>query len=190
MYVDWTREDVPRAFYVGEGQGRRAKNFKRNNYHMNIVQKHGIRREIVEWFDTKQEALLRETELMFVHRTIFRIHGWGANFLVINPGGFEGTIQTPESNAKRSATLKGQPKKPFSEEHKRNMRTAFAHRPPVSDETRTKMSSVRKGVKKSEAYSRNRRLANQLRREAELRLQAETASDASASTGSQSDVKQ
>jgi hypothetical protein len=47
VYVDYTCELIPRAFYVGKGNAARVVNTKRNLRHTNIAKKYGLHREIV-----------------------------------------------------------------------------------------------------------------------------------------------
>lgn len=73
-----------------------------------------------------------------------------------------GVSRSEEIRNKISETTKGRPKKPFSEEHKRNLKKSLKGNIPWnkgktglqvhSDETKTKMSRAAKGRKKSEEH--------------------------------------
>lgn len=138
VYIDWTLDVVPEPFYVGEGNAKRVKHAYRNKYHDNIAKKHGFKRIVVETTVTKQQAQLRETELILQHRTHFYLHGRGANFKLRNTAP-NGVTQSIESNLKRSRALKGKPKKPFTDEHRQHIKEASAGRK-QSDETRRRRS--------------------------------------------------
>ena len=59
------RNDTNEVFYVGKGSGDRAYQFspsRRTIHWQNIVKKAGITAEIVEWFNTKEEAFNAETK--------------------------------------------------------------------------------------------------------------------------------
>lgn len=56
-----------------------------------------------------------------------------------------GQIPGPETRRKMSESAKGKKKKPFSEEHKRNMSIAAKSRPPRTEEHRRKLGLARKG---------------------------------------------
>lgn len=82
IYLDWTLEEVPRAFYVGKGMLQRIGRRERENDHWKrIARKHGCRREIV--FATKDEAFAfdEEKRLIREHKTFYGHpdYVWGAN---------------------------------------------------------------------------------------------------------------
>lgn len=82
VYVDWTTEESPRAFYVGKGNESRVKERDRNEYWQRVAAKHGWRREVV--FGTREEkvALDLETQLIKEHKTYTYDNPdrWGCNF--------------------------------------------------------------------------------------------------------------
>jgi hypothetical protein len=63
VYVDYTNEETPRAFYVGKGLKKRVKSLKReNDHHKSICKLYGIQRVIIyETFDDKHA---REIEIL------------------------------------------------------------------------------------------------------------------------------
>lgn len=64
VYVDWTLEDVPRAFYVGKGSGSRIYKTRRNWNHRRVRRTFGYRREIVFRTENEDEAFLKEKQLI------------------------------------------------------------------------------------------------------------------------------
>ena len=64
VYVDYTKEEVPRPFYVGKGNSSRVLSLKRNAKHRGIAKKYGIERRQVFETVCEQEAFKRETELI------------------------------------------------------------------------------------------------------------------------------
>lgn len=150
MYVDWTTEEMPRAFYVGEGTQKRVNGFKRNRVHAGMTARFGLKREIVKEFDDLWEARNFETELIIQHGTFAPVTGWGANLKLRDetPNGFK---HTSESKAKLSAALKGRPKPPRTREHMLHLNEANrgkGHGP----EWRRKMSEKLKGRSLSAAH--------------------------------------
>lgn len=127
VYVDWTTEEVPRAFYVGKGMLKRVQGLRRNRRHHMLSERYGIRREIVEWFDNEDGALTRETELIVEHKTHYYTWKWGANFKLRDTGK-NGVTQSDESNAKRSQALKGRKPHAFSAETRKKMSEAAKKR--------------------------------------------------------------
>lgn len=92
VYVDWTTEEVPRAFYVGKGTDRRLRIISRNKLHAAIAAKHGFDRCVVFETDVEDEAHVKERELIAEHNTFVYGGGWGANFTL----GGEGTSGHPK----------------------------------------------------------------------------------------------
>lgn len=81
VYIDWTFEDPPRAFYVGKGKLARVQKRERNVYWRNLANKFGQRREII--FATKEEQFAFEQEKRLVAELGTFENGesgrWGAN---------------------------------------------------------------------------------------------------------------
>jgi hypothetical protein len=82
VYIDWTTEEVPRAFYVGKGCKKRVQTRERNEYWKRIANKYGWRREVI--MSTKDEQFVFEQEVAWI-ATMGTYHydrddGWGCNF--------------------------------------------------------------------------------------------------------------
>jgi hypothetical protein len=64
VYVDYTTEIEPRAFYVGKGNSSRVKNKRRNKHHKFVSHHLGLRREIV--FETLDENQAFDYEIYLI----------------------------------------------------------------------------------------------------------------------------
>lgn len=130
VYEDWTLESIPRCFYVGKGDRGRIKSLQRNKHHQNIIKKYGIDRRIVLATTIEQLALDTEIELIAEHKTF--VHGtdyvFGANYTRGGEGtsGFRPTLKT-----------------------RLKMKASAKNRPPVSSETKTLLSKIRKNPPES-----------------------------------------
>jgi len=106
IYVDYTCEPIPRAFYVGKGDQRRVNGMERNALHTHIVQKHGQNRSVVFENDDEQLTLLTEEEMIAQLKTY--AHGgagwWGAN---LTRGGETSPMKDPHVAAKCSRSKMG-----------------------------------------------------------------------------------
>ena len=82
VYEDWTRELIPRCFYVGKGGFSRVKTLHRNRHHANIMQKYGIDRRVVFVTSLEHLTLDLEVELIAEHKTFVHDHDYifGANY--------------------------------------------------------------------------------------------------------------
>ena len=123
VYVDWTLEESPRAFYVGKGQEERLKHLARNTYHSRISQKYGVKREIL--FSTWDESFAFEEEIRLIalHKTYFYENDFGANFTRGGEGS-SGFVMDEESRKARSEKMTGVAKGPFTEDHRQALRDA------------------------------------------------------------------
>jgi len=70
-YIDWTLEDLPRAFYIGKGNEYRTRNPERNQKHKHVRNTFGHRREIVFSSQDEQECLDHEVQLIQEHHTFY-----------------------------------------------------------------------------------------------------------------------
>jgi hypothetical protein len=130
-------------YYIGKGKGRR------------LYEKHGIRIPTDRKYIVVLEQNLSEIGALALERRL--IKWWGR--INTNTGilrnltdGGEGSsgakiIHSPESNAKRSATLKGRQKGPNSSEHNKNISRSKKGKigKPQSEESKLKNSLSNKG---------------------------------------------
>lgn len=82
VYIDWTLENLPRAFYIGKGLLDRVQTQERNNDHWrNIAAKHGFRREVILATKDESYAFVQEILGILEHGTFCGStqHRWGAN---------------------------------------------------------------------------------------------------------------
>jgi len=63
-YIDWTTEEIARAFYVGKGNESRVRERKRNLYWQRVAAKYGHVREVV--FATKDERMALDFEIEMI----------------------------------------------------------------------------------------------------------------------------
>jgi len=108
-YIDWTLENIPRAFYVGKGTERRLKERERNSRWKRIAAKYGWRREPI--LATTEEAYAFEQEILGIlelgtnkYSSQYR---WGANMTA----GGEGT--TGHRDSQETRCKKGQASRLF-----------------------------------------------------------------------------
>ncbi len=170
VYVDWTTEEIPRPFYVGEGTQKRVNAYakqRRNEVHRSISLRYGIRRTIEFESDDQNECFAKERELVEQYKTY--VGGgegwWGANKDRGGQGG-PSTPKSPEHKAKIQAALAGKPK---------------------SIEHRLALSIGGKGKKLTAEHRHKIRVSGKLRRHS--KVQPVLATDSSAIT-STSEVKQ
>jgi hypothetical protein len=145
VYVDWTLEDRPRAFYVGKGTTWRLKQKYRNKRHSSIASKHGMRREVVFSTQDEQEAFELECRLIQEHHT-YMTKG-GANY-TLGGDGASGAKRSEETKHRMSEALKGrqhsdETKRKLSEARQKLLMTGW--RPILSDEAKSRLSEKAKG---------------------------------------------
>jgi len=107
VYIDYTKEESPRPFYVGKGNGHRVSVKTRNKLHSNIKNKYGMDRKIVFNTSSEKEAFDKEIELIAFYKTNVT-HGeghWGANFTDGGEGA-TGCKQSKETCQLKSELLK------------------------------------------------------------------------------------
>lgn len=156
VYVDWTTEETPRAFYAGKGNPRRIKKRERNSHWKNIAAKYAWRREVV--LATKDESFAFEEEKRHIAELGTFEDGtfgrWGANKTEGGEGcsGYRHTLTTKEkmANLKRG--------KPLSPKHREKIGISNQGRL-VSDKTRMRQSLGRRGIPVSEEQKRKISLA-------------------------------
>ncbi len=121
VYVDYTLEATPRAFYVGKGQQARVRSVRRNKHHTNISQKHGVRRVLVFETDDHVEAATKEVELIAFHKTYVygEGHTFGANYTIGGEGAPGRKYKaTPETRQKISDVQRGKKRGPWTSEQR------------------------------------------------------------------------
>jgi hypothetical protein len=156
VYVDWTKEEVPRPFYVGKGNSSRVLQLRRNKKHSLISEVYGIRREVVRTTKVEKVALNTERKLILKHLTYAGSSEIGCNF-THGGQGTSGHHQSPEARQKIREAHLGLCR-PHTEATKHKMSLAKKGKPPnnkgksLSLETRQKMSLTRRGKPKSEAW--------------------------------------
>jgi hypothetical protein len=87
VYVDYTKEETPRPFYIGKGSEKRVKLEKRNKLHTAIVAKYGLDRRVIFESDDEIAAFDLEKKLIVEFNTYVYDGGWGANFTLGGEGG-------------------------------------------------------------------------------------------------------
>lgn len=126
-YVHARPETVTAAgiFYVGKGLLKRARSvLGRNQHHRNVVSKHGAENILVGTLKCSTEQTAFELEKGIIK--CLRRMGVALTNLTDGGEGTAGIVPSEESNAKRSAALKGIPLRP---EHAEKIRAALAGRP-------------------------------------------------------------
>jgi len=100
------RKDNNAIFYVGKGSYHRAHNKSVRNRHWKFIEaKHGRTVEILQWFDTEQEALDHELFLILS----FRVFGLKLANIVDGGGGIKGYRHTERARRSMSQKRKGVP---------------------------------------------------------------------------------
>jgi hypothetical protein len=100
------RKDNNAIFYVGKGSYHRACNRSMRNRHWKFIEaKYGRTVEIVQWFDTEQEAFDHE---LFLIQSL-RVFGAKLANVVDGGGGARGYKHTPSARQSMSQKRTGQP---------------------------------------------------------------------------------
>jgi hypothetical protein len=144
VYVDFTSDHVP--FYVGKGNDKRIKDFRRSKKHKNVSNKHDMYRRIVLDTSDEQQAFSYEKLL------IARLHTFiddpeapriACNFTI---GGEGAPNPSAETRRKRSEANRGRKLPPHSAEAKAKISAASRGRklPPHSAEAKAKISAAHK----------------------------------------------
>ncbi len=116
--------------------------------------KENFKREILEFFDTKQEAFDAQEKYIRLYET--HVSQWGYNISWTGGTECSGGSVSKESREKMSKSRKG---KEFSEEHKENLRKSHIGLK-QSDETIEKRISKTRGMKRSEETRQKMRKPN------------------------------
>jgi hypothetical protein len=129
-------------FYVGKGNEKRIKKVTResNPHHANIVAKYGKENIIVKTMLCRSEQHALDLEV----RMIAALRNSGVKLSNITDGGdgVSGLIHTKESRLKMSVAVKKSHSNPAT---KKRMSESAKNRPPISNETRLKMSNLSSG---------------------------------------------
>ena len=112
-------------------------------YWKNHIKKHGKQHIKTRWVSEPftDRELIKEAALKFsIDNNIVESKEW-ANLIVENglDGPEKGRVVTEEGRANMSAAQKG---REFSEEHKQNLSIAWQNRPPITDETKSKLAAA------------------------------------------------
>lgn len=135
VYVDWTLEALPRAFYVGKGDDVRVSRLNRNQYHTNVRRKYGIRREVVLVTSVENLAFDHEINLIAELKTQRGVVGcWGTN---LTTGG-EG-LRDPSDDTRQRMRTSWRETREF---RLQRLRDGWKHRAPDTMETRQKKSDA------------------------------------------------
>jgi hypothetical protein len=146
VYVDFTSDHVP--FYVGKGNDKRIKDFRRSKKHKNVSNKHDMYRRIVLDTSDEQQAFSYEKLL------IARLHTFiddpeapriACNFTI---GGEGAPNPSAETRRKRSEANRGRKLPPHSAEAKAKISAAHKNRSEEQkQETKAKLSEANRGRK-------------------------------------------
>jgi hypothetical protein len=140
--------DTGEVFYVGKGINKRAwDTLHRNKFWQNVVKKHGFTAEIVSYWDSEQDALNQEVELISKHKAT------GAKLCNLTAGGdgIVGLKRTKEHNKKISISKIGHK---VSEKTKQKMSDSAKKRA-NTPEYKQWLSDLKKGKPLSEIHKKN-----------------------------------
>jgi len=138
VYIHY-RDDTNEPFYVGKGYGRRAYIAKgRSKWWQSIAAKHTVRVEILEIFNTEQEAFMRETSL------ISSMNASGIRLCNLTSGG-EGACGRIVSEETRQIMREKMTGRSLSDEAKRKVGLSSKQRR-HTDARKAKMSTLFTGV--------------------------------------------
>jgi len=137
VYIDYKKDDNI-IFYVGKGIDGRIKHHRRNTKYNNIINKHGVIREIFE-VETNKIALLFEKHLISQYHTFVDDPLCDEHACNFTTGG-EGCEFSEETRAKQRKSALNKPpmkqetrdklrkKPPFTQEHCENIRKSALHK--------------------------------------------------------------
>lgn len=144
VYVDWTTELTPRAFYVGKGIASRVAKVQRNPRHNAIRIAYGMKREIMISTTVEKISLDVECELIAELKTRHDT-GWGANY-TDGGEGVSGLHHSDETKKRLGTCFAGENNPMYGKKH--------------SKEVRASMSKSQRGKTLSEKHRANMKLAH------------------------------
>lgn len=137
-YTYLHRTSSGQVFYVGKGRGKRAfSRHSRNPWWVHVINKHGLRVEVVLSDVGEADALAHERFLVASFRVL------GARLVNMTEGGDSAPSKSIEVRAKISAALAGKPKAKRCRERTGSNHHAFGK--PVADATKSKLSAALRG---------------------------------------------
>ena len=144
VYVDWTKEQIPRPFYVGKGLIHRVNvPFRRNSKHKNVAIKYGLDRRVV--FESNDEKSSFDEEIRLISELHLYVgdpqHNEIACNFTVGGDGASGTIHSEQSRMNMSIAAK---KRGISEEVRRKS-IESRKKNGLSLATRQKLSDIGKG---------------------------------------------
>lgn len=152
VYVDYTTEEQPRAYYVGKGNRSRVRRQYRNRKHAALAERLGFDRVIIDEFVSETDALALEVKLIAELGTHASL-GFGAN---LTRGGEGVCGVSSEVHDRIMLTWTDTKRQAYAE----RMRARNPmKRPEVVAIQRQTLSRSLKGVKKSETHRENIRLS-------------------------------
>jgi hypothetical protein len=136
VYVHF-KTDTLEPFYIGKGMGRRYNQYNnRNNYWRNVANKHGVTPDILKHFETHEEALAYEVEMI----QFFTTEGFTLCNLTAGGEGTVGYKRSADLNERVASKNRGQKR---SEEAKKRISEAHLN---YSPEAKIKMTIGREGA--------------------------------------------
>jgi len=145
VYIHY-KQDTKEPFYIGKGNKKRYKQTTgRSEYWKRIVNKYGFYSEIHSYYETHEEALIKEIELIKEYKEL------GFNLCNLSEGGdgITGYKHTNTAKEKISLSFKN---KPLSEEHKKKISESKKGIATVvfTQEIKDKLSKALKGKRLTE----------------------------------------
>jgi hypothetical protein len=135
VYIHF-KQDTLEPFYIGKGIGRRYKQHSSRNYlWKRIVKAHGVTSDFLKHFETHEEALIYEVEMI----QFFKEEGFKLCNLTKGGDGAIGYKRSPELNERVAVKNRGQKR---SEEAKKRISEAHLN---YSPEAKIKMTTGRTG---------------------------------------------
>lgn len=146
------RLDTNEVFYIGKGKSDRAWSKKgRSDWWFNIKNKCGIRVDIIMYFDSEEDALNKEIELIKLYGRLNNKTGILIN-LTDGGEGVSGKIFSEEERENRSNRVSGKNNPMYGSKRSGEDAPMFGNK--HSEESKKKMSESKKGMYKGEKNPR------------------------------------